>query len=132
MENANKRCVLIHRERSANEKAEAFLFANFNARYKKMSRKQRRSEEVQDELGLLWEIKRRRDRKNRIKIREKKRRLLEKGLIGLTEEEWEQYRTTGRTPQPRPAPKKVLRPDRVPSGFDMLVDAARRSRRRTQ
>jgi hypothetical protein len=127
METGNKRYVLIHTERSANEKAEAFLFADFNARYRKMSRKERKSEEIQDELDLLWEIKRRRDRKNRVKIRETKRKLLEKGLIGLTEEEWEQYRTTGRAPRPRPV-KKVLRPE----GFDMLVEAARRSRRRAR
>ena len=126
--------VKIQLKPSVNEQAEARVIADFNARYEKMSNAERNSDTVQDELELLWEIRQHRDKKTKAKVELVRRRLLAKGMIGLTEKEWAVYKRTGKVPvQARPKPKSKKKKDqettveKISSGFMMLIDAVRQS-----
>jgi len=90
--------VLIPLEVTDSEKAENFLIARFNERYRKMSDEERSSDIVQDELELLWDIMDHRKKKNRHRIIKIKEELYSRGMLGLTEEEWDLYKRTGKSP----------------------------------
>jgi len=89
--------VLIPWDFSAAEKAENFLIHEFNERYNQMSELEKQADIVQDELELLWALRSLRARKNRPQIKRIKEELYAKGMIGLTEDEWNRYQRTGRT-----------------------------------
>ena len=90
--------VLIPLDRSTTEKAEIFLIHNFNARYRMMTEKEKISETVQDELEALSKLRELRMMKTRSKVKNIKEELFAKGMIGLTEDEWHQYKHTGESP----------------------------------